>query len=181
MSAIYSDKHGEYCLIGLTQGQLTQVNADDFEYLNRWKWYARWDADSSVFRGMRNGLLGEGRLGETVILASFVMGEPHGFFVDHKDNNPLNNRRYNLRLSTRTQNNCNRRKAHNKSSQFKGVSWHARTQKWQARIKINGKSIALGYFNEEVDAAVSYQSAAPKVHFEFANIDPLEQRMSYGR
>lgn len=45
------------------------------------------------------------------------------------------------------------------SSQHRGVSWHKKTRKWQAKIAIQGKNMALGYFTSEVEAARAYDAA----------------------
>jgi hypothetical protein len=50
------------------------------------------------------------------------------------------------------------------SSDFRGVAWNKTRSKWQAAIKVDGKSKSLGYFEAtargEVDAALAYDSAA---------------------
>lgn len=38
------------------------------------------------------------------------------------------------------------------TSLYKGVSWHKSTNKWQARITVNGKRINLGWFSTEEEA-----------------------------
>mmetsp|Transcript_81196 Transcript_81196/g.158619 ORF Transcript_81196/g.158619 Transcript_81196/m.158619 type:complete len:288 (-) Transcript_81196:213-1076(-) len=49
------------------------------------------------------------------------------------------------------------------SSRYKGVSWHKKTQKWEAGIKINYKKKGLGHFDDEIEAALEYDQAAIKV------------------
>lgn len=48
----------------------------------------------------------------------------------------------------------------NQSSTFIGVCWHKATQKWAAKIGINGKRVHLGIFSDEIEAAKAYNSAA---------------------
>ena len=43
------------------------------------------------------------------------------------------------------------------SSQHPGVSWHKRSQKWEARIQFDGVKYTLGRFVKETDAAAAYQ------------------------
>lgn len=50
----------------------------------------------------------------------------------------------------------------NKSSQYRGVSFHKKDKAWQAAIKVNNKAIYLGRFSNEVDAAICYNEAAIK-------------------
>lgn len=40
-----------------------------------------------------------------------------------------------------------------KSSSFKGLSWISKKKKWRARVTVNTKTISLGYFSNEHEAA----------------------------
>jgi HNH endonuclease len=84
--------------------------------------------------------------------------------VDHKSGDGLDNRRENLRICTSSQNQANRRKWQGTSSQFKGVGWVRRVGKWQAQLSVNRKGVHLGYFTDEVEAGMAYDSAA-REHF----------------
>lgn len=84
--------------------------------------------------------------------------------IDHKDRNPLNNCRDNLRAATHSQNRANS-KRHSESG-YKGV--YRNGNSWQARINVNGKSIHLGYFDDPEKAHKVYCKAAVKYHGEFA-------------
>ena len=57
------------------------------------------------------------------------------FAPDHKNHNGLDNRRLNLRESTRRQQACNRRKRiGDYTSKYKGVSYRKDSGKWRAKI-----------------------------------------------
>ena len=77
-------------------------------------------------------------------------------FIDHINNNSIDNRIENLRVLTNQQN-CFNRNA-------KGYCWHNRESKWRAQIKINGKQKTLGYFTEEEDAHQAYLNAKELYH-----------------
>jgi hypothetical protein len=47
----------------------------------------------------------------------------------------------------------------NPHSQFRGVSWHKKSKKWVASIKVNNINQHLGYFDNERDAAEAYDKA----------------------
>ena len=47
-----------------------------------------------------------------------------------------------------------------KKSAYKGVTWHKTDRRWQAAIKILGKSKHLGQFHDEAEAARKYDSEA---------------------
>ena len=84
----------------------------------------------------------------------------------------------NLRLATASENHANTKKikavmGKKCSSQFKGVRWH--NEKWDSRIRFQGKYIYLGRFENEADAATVYNKAAIKYFGEFAKINELEE------
>lgn len=88
--------------------------------------------------------------------------------VDHRDNNPTNNKWNNLREATKNENahNCPVRK--DNSSGYKGVTWDKKVKKWRARIALNGERINLGYFDSKEEAHLAYKDAAVKMHGNFA-------------
>ena len=59
--------------------------------------------------------------------------------VDHIDGNKSNNRIENLRDVTKSQNQQNRLKTKQNSSGYKGVFFHAKSNKWIAKITLNKK------------------------------------------
>lgn len=72
--------------------------------------------------------------------------------VDHRNGIRHDNRLENLRLVTHQQNNFNR-------TMVKGYSWNKRKMKWITQIKINSRSIHLGYFESEDEARQAYLDA----------------------
>lgn len=88
--------------------------------------------------------------------------------IDHIDTDPLNNRIDNLRLVTRSQNECNKKKRGNTKSQLKGVSWNSQKSKWMATIAIDGKVRSIGFFDNDADAHECYKEAAAKIYGEYA-------------
>lgn len=87
--------------------------------------------------------------------------------LDHIDGDILNCKIENLRNCTRSQNLCNRRKFKESSSKYKGVYFRKDIKKWQASIKIDGKTKSLGVFTSEDAAAMARQTAAIELHGEF--------------
>ena len=101
-------------------------------------------------------------------LHRMIMGEPEGMDVDHKNVNPLDNRRENLRVATTQQNQYNKNKNKTNTSGFKGVSFKKQNQKFVAQIRIDGKNKHLGYFSTAEGAHECYKRAAIQHHGEFA-------------
>ena len=95
--------------------------------------------------------------------------------IDHIDGNKSNNKIYNLRLCTSSQNSANRRKQKNASltSIYKGVSLRAGKHRkpWRASINCNGKAIFIGQFGTEIEAAKAYDNKAREFFGEFSLVN----------
>lgn len=141
--------------IELSQGMVTMVDDEDFEWLNQWKWYVH--KSHNTYYAHRNENTADGKR-RTVIMHRMLVDLPSGYVPDHIDGNGLNNQRSNLRAVTvrqNNQNNPNRQKGV-KTSKYPGVYSHTQTKKWVARITIDGKMLHIGTFSEEVDAFRAY-------------------------
>lgn len=160
--------------IPLTQGQFAIVDDEHFDYLNQWNWHAQWNKNNQSFYASRKSKTINGKR-HTISMASEILGilglecnDKH--CPDHINHITLDNRSVNIRLCTASQNQHNRLKQVG-SSKFKGVCWHKNERKWRARINYKGKRIHLGSFDNEIDAAESYNNAAIKYFGEFARLN----------
>ena len=149
--------------IPLYQGKFALIDDDDFERVNRFKLVA-------VRFGTSGWYVYCEAKGKRIFLHRLALGLPQARFprVDHKDRNGLNNQKSNLRFCTGSQNKANQTKNKNNKSGFKGVSWSARDKNWKAYIGFQYKTIALGLFENKIDAAIAYDEAAKKYFGEFA-------------
>jgi hypothetical protein len=107
----------------------------------------------------------------TIRVHRLIMDAPQDVEVDHIDHDGLNNRRSNLRLATGTQNLGNMRHRGGTTSRYKGVYWSARDRRWLATISVASKSIHLGSFVIEEEAARAYDAAAVQAFGEFAYLN----------
>lgn len=99
----------------------------------------------------------------SISMHRLLLGNPAGLVVDHINRNRADNRRSNLRVCTRSENNRNRPTRKGKTSAYRGVS--KRGSKWQVVIRVDGRIKFLGYHASEEAAA---KVAAPF----FADIAP---------
>ena len=130
----------------------------------------------SVKSGSRAGRLNNGYIGIQINqkkyaahrLAIFYMcGAMPSELVDHINLVTTDNRFSNLRLASKSQNNCHKSKPKNNQSGYKGVSWDAGKKKWLSRVTHNRKVFCLGYYDEAEDAYKAYMTKAIELHGRF--------------
>lgn len=155
--------------IQLTQGKVTLVDDQDFDFLNQWKWFAH--RDRNTFYAERAVCPNGRKYQKTLLMHRVILGVPANLQTDHVDGNGLNNSRANLRICTNQENQRNRIAQPNTTSRFKGVAFHKSTGKWQSFIVVNKKSHYLGLFDSEVEAAHAYNEAAQQLFGEFAKLN----------
>ena len=155
--------------IPLTQGKYAIVDPDDFERLNKHKWYAV-RCKNTFYAGRCYSI---GNKKKYIMMHREVIDPPGHLDVDHINHNGLYNRKANLRPATRAQNSANRLiiKRKDSSSKYKGLSWNKRKKNWRVRICVNDRRIFLGHFKDEKQAAKAYDEAAKKYHGEFASLN----------
>ncbi len=90
-------------------------------------------------------------------------------YVDHVDNDKLNNTVSNLRWCSSRENSQNSMIRSDNTSGIKGVSWDSQKKKWHARIYLNNKCIHLGYFDTLEDAKIVRQQKSSELFGEFQN------------
>jgi len=150
-------------LIPLTQDKFAIVDAQDYEWLSKYKWYAL--KDKRTYYAARSSNR------KTLRMHREIMRAPKHLLVDHRDHNGLNNRRSNLRICTLAENIRNRRSNRGSTSKYKGVTWFKARNLFQASITFNGRRIHLGYFKSEIDAAKAYDKKAKELFGEFAYLN----------
>lgn len=125
--------------------------------------YARWYSHNENDRPIRF------RLHRVVMERMTGAPIPDGMLVDHINHNTLDNRRSNLRLCTKAENNRNAKRRSDNSLGLKGVSFEQSKNKFRARIKVNGKQRSLGHFDTAEEAHAAYVAKARELYGEYAN------------
>lgn len=147
--------------IQLTKGHVSLVDNADYDNLMLRSWCYSGGYAWAKINGRKESM------------HRFLMNSPKGIDVDHINGNGCDNRRCNMRLATRTQNNHNRHRPTRtgSASQYKGVYWDKTNKKWAAGVRVNGKQHFLGLFVSDTDAAKAYDLAAQQLAGEFANLN----------
>ena len=99
----------------------------------------------------------------------YVTGDDPGEkFVDHIDGDPMNNRWNNLRLADHSENLWNTGCQKNNPLSLKGIRKNTNSERWSAKIMVNGKLIGLGSYDTPEEAHLAYCAASAKYHKQFS-------------
>ena len=150
--------------IVLLRGEVTLVSEEDYDYLNQWSWclsdkgYARRHTqDITIYMHLE--------------ITNRMGLQSHR--IDHKDNDPLNNQRDNIRIATIGQNRVNAKTPVTNTSGYKGVVWSNQNKGWVAHIGYNKRKINLGTFDCPIKAAKAYNRAALRLFGEYARLNEV--------
>jgi AP2-like factor (euAP2 lineage) len=152
---------------------ITLVDDEDYEWLNQYNWCIEITKYKNTYYARRSIRISV-NVHTTQRMHHLILGVKGG---DHTDRNGLNNQRANLRLATHHENCMNRNSQRKSSSKFKGVSWNKINKKWMSRIMFNNKSIFLGNFISETEAANVYDIKAKELFGEFAHLNNAVDEM----
>lgn len=157
--------------IYLTQNQVALVDDDMFDFLDYWNWIAKYDPKRGIYYAVRNRTINDPPKPWAYRMHRVIINCPSGFDVDHINRNTLDNRKENLRIATRTQNNGNKIKQSNNTTGYKGVSYNKKYRKYQAEIQYKKVRHILGYYDDVLEAAEAYRKAAAELFGEFARFE----------
>lgn len=164
---IFKKKYNNYDLsreygIGWTTNTNKEFYFDleDYEKIKNYCWIE--DIGTTGYSSIRARVPGENK---KVIMHWVILGEK---WYDHINRNPLDNRKENLRKTTRVENNRNCTIAKNNTSGIIGVYWNKRNNNWRSSITVDKERIELGSYKNKDDAIVARLKAEVKYFGEFA-------------
>lgn len=170
----------DVCEIPLTQGQFTIIDSEDYIAVSKYRWFAAKQSYKHRLEFYAKTKIS----GKAKSLHRFIVGEdniPEGYVVDHVNNDPLDNRKSNLRLVNKYQSMQNRRGwmkrdfSKGSNSTYKGVYRRngaaSGTKCWRSVIKKNKVIHEVGSFYTEEEAALAYDKKAIELHGEYANLN----------
>lgn len=137
----------------------TQIERTDFDIANsiNGSWTCNGDGVKRRFYVLTEELIAPGvyrtlSLHNLLLIGRERLGNNTKFVVDHKNNDSLDNKRSNLRYTTRTINAVNRKQHKNNKSGTRGVFWHEEQQRWHASAQLSHITHFLGSFKTELEA-----------------------------
>lgn len=145
----------------------TIIEREDFKKIDEFKgtWYAWWEKNTNSYYVVGNSVENGKRI--TVRMHRFIMDAPKNMVVDHKNRNTLDNKRGNLRILTREQNQQNLKPQKSNFLGIRGVAWEERSKSYKVTVKVDGKSKFIGRFKSLEEAAESAKNTRKK-YMEFA-------------
>lgn len=149
-------------LVVLTQGFYAKVNDCDYALLVKWCWKIFKVRGTARYACRTTGPGGR----TTLLMHRVILGAPANREVDHINGDGLDNRRCNLRLVTRRQNAANAQPQQGRRK--KGYYWNKEKRRWQAQIGLGARTLYLGRFATQREAADAYDVAARRLRGDFA-------------
>ena len=153
----------DWCWLETSSGQKVKIDSEDLERVNQHSWR------------ITKGTTGRPRVVTSVrtpkgvrqlTLGKFLMNPPKGKQVyPRRFNEGLDYRKDNLVVCTlKERQQLLPKKRTDATSIYRGVSFVSASKQWRAAIEVDGKSINLGQFKTEDQAALAYNEAA-REHF----------------
>lgn len=155
---------GEPCrVIFLTHGCIALVDASDYEWLSRYRWWA--SAKRSGVYAVRT------ERGKKIYMHREIMQTPADEICDHARHNTVDNRRSQLRNCTESKNSSNMKMHKDNPSGYKGVFFNNQRGRYTVTIMHKGKARHQGCFDDPIKAAAAYDMAAIQYHGDFAHLN----------
>lgn len=155
-------------IINLTEGKKCLVSYEDYDLVSKLKWYC---CNSGYARSTING--------KNYLMHRFLLNPDENLFVDHINGNRLDNRRVNLRIVPHKINNENKNKQSNSISKYRGVTFNKRDKKFISYVQYNSNRIIIGYFNNEIEAAINRDKYLVSNNLEHIQLNFPEKKYEY--
>lgn len=138
-------------IVGLTsKNEPFFIDKDDYELIKDYTWYMN-DQGYIVDKNRKRGNIRMHRL----IMSQYYNID--GFDIDHiRENSRNDNRKGNLRVVTRSQNNMNRK--------YDGVTYIKHINKWKAFLWKDGHYYSFGYYKAKEDA-INARKNGEKIYY----------------
>ena len=159
--------------IPLSSGLVALVDAADVPAVTGYRWFPQ-RSPGTVYAQANTPTVNGKR---TVIrMHRLILGAGRGEFVDHRNGNGLDNRRANLRLATRGENNRNVGVRRDNQTGYKGV-YGTPYGRFRSEIHADGRRADLGTYLTAEDAAHAYNLVAHLAHGAYAYRNPLDAEL----
>lgn len=152
----------------------TSIDLEEFDRVDKanLSWHLEWNkytesyyCAATKYLGTENGK----ELSQIIRLHKFILQTGYGVRIDHKNNNTLDNRKDNLRISNHTTNGTNRKsKNKNNTSGYRNVMFIKNKDQWCVKLQVDGKPTILGWFDDVDEAGEFAEEMRKKYYKEYA-------------
>lgn len=156
------DLSGDYGVGYTSKGEEFYFDLEDYDLIKNYCWYV---SDERYVKAYVP------ELSRIASIHRIITGlDDISYDIDHKNGelSRHDNRKSNLRVATRSQNQMNKGRQKNNTSGIVGVGWHKATNKWTAYIAVNKRQIYLGLFDRKEDAIKARKEAENKYFGEWS-------------
>lgn len=144
------DLNNDYGIGYFDDGDNFYFDLEDLDKIKKYYWSKLYvnDLCYAVTKRKINGI------NKSLLMHRLVMGvlDNPNVEVDHIKHNTLDNRKSQLRIGTKWENNLNHGLFVNNTSGYSGVQWDKKNKRWYATITYNGEHYWLGYYDKKEDA-----------------------------
>lgn len=160
------DLSGDYGIGYVDSGEAFYFDLEDYDLIKQYYWNIFW-SHGYPYIVTRKCIDGKYKV---ILLHRLVMNvlDNPDVEVDHIKHNTADNRKSQLRLGTKGENNCNHDIFVNNTSGNTGVTWDKKVNKWAATISRNKNHYWLGYYENYDDAVTARKEAEDKYFKEWS-------------
>lgn len=158
------DLSGEYGIGYTLSGDEFYFDLEDYDKIKNYCWFK--DPDGYL---RTNANTADGKR-TSILLHQVIMGVSGCNLMPdhiHGRDSRNDNRKSNLRIVNRSQNNINQPLRKDNTSGVKGVNWNKDSSKWRVRIQVNHKRILIGDYDTLDEAKRARENAAKIYHKEY--------------
>ena len=149
---------GDVAVCTTSSGDKFKIDKSDYDTVKNYCWHM------AKHRGYFTANSRDGT-NRSLFLHRLILGiSDCDMFVDHINWDKSDNRKSNLRVATKSENNTNIKKKSNNTTGYTGVTLNKHTNHYIARISKNGKRISLGTFEKFEDAVRARHEAEIVIH-----------------
>lgn len=145
------------------------IDIDDLPNVCNYTWFTKKAVNNSYYVYCS---ITENKKDKKLLLSRLLMNPPKTMVVDHIDGNSLDNRRSNLRICTKGENNRNAKKNKRGLVKYKGVGIR-KSGRYYAQIQFNGINHCLGTYDTPEEAAKIYNKYALRYFGVYARINNI--------
>lgn len=158
-------------------GLYALIDEADYELVGQYRWHPKVAESGNIYAATTDRTKGQKI---TIRMHRLIAGADSSEFVDHANMDGLDNRRDNLRIATRSENNANRPGRYKDgalTSRYRGVYRETDTRRntprsfWKAKCCAKNRVVLHAYFPTEIEAALAYDEAARQHQGKFARLN----------